>query len=153
MLDFNEIKYEDIPKIDLYMDQVTSFLDDVLEGYKINDDDKIMTKTMINNYVKANIIDKPVKKKYSQDHMAKMIMIFFFKNIISMDEIEKIFSMDIETKALYEKFNAINKKFYEESEKQMDGYAMKEEKMEVILSLIIQADINKRLAEMLIKAL
>ena len=65
----NEIDFispEDIPNIDLYMDQVTTFMDEHLEAYKRMDNDKILTKTMINNYTKNNFLPPPVKKKYSK---------------------------------------------------------------------------------------
>ena len=44
------VKPEDVPNIDLYMDQVTTFMDSQLAASKRHDDDKILTKTMINNY-------------------------------------------------------------------------------------------------------
>ena len=62
----NIIEIEDIPNIDLYMDQVTTFMDKCLAQYKRYDDDKVLTKTMINNYTKAKIFPAPIKKKYSR---------------------------------------------------------------------------------------
>ena len=72
---------EDIPNIDLYMDQVTSFMDEQLSSSKRYDDDKILTKTMINNYAKNNLLPPPVKKKYSKEHVVVMIFIYYFKNL------------------------------------------------------------------------
>ena len=63
------IKPEDIPNIDLYMDQVTTFMDEHLASSKRFDDDKILTKTMINNYTKNKLIPPPQKKKYSKEHI------------------------------------------------------------------------------------
>ena len=59
------IRPGEIPNIDLYMDQVTTFMDTHLEATKRNEEDKILTKTMINNYAKNNLLPPPVKKKYS----------------------------------------------------------------------------------------
>ena len=73
----------DIPNIDLYMDQVTTYLGDKFKVTKRHEDDKLMTKTMINNYVKSHLLPSPEKKKYSKDHIMALIMIYFFKNIIS----------------------------------------------------------------------
>ena len=56
------IKPDDIPNIDLYMDQVTTFMDEHLASSKRFDDDKILTKTMINNYTKNKLIPPPQKK-------------------------------------------------------------------------------------------
>ena len=58
------VEIADIPKIDLYMDQVTTFMDQALAPYKRSSDGKVLTKTMINNYTKAKVLPPPVKKKY-----------------------------------------------------------------------------------------
>ena len=63
------IKPDEIPKIDLYMDQVTTFMETQLAGTKRTPEDKIMTKTMINNYTKNKLLPPPERKKYSKDHM------------------------------------------------------------------------------------
>lgn len=61
----NYVEPGDIPNIDLYMDQVTTFMDEHLRSSKRYEDDKVLTKTMINNYAKNNLLPPPVKKKYS----------------------------------------------------------------------------------------
>ena len=58
------IKPVDIPNIDLYMDQITTFMDEQLAASKRYESDKILTKTMINNYAKNNLLPPPSKKKY-----------------------------------------------------------------------------------------
>ena len=63
------IRPESIPNIDLYMDQITTFMDTQLAASKRHPDDKILTKTMINNYAKNNLLPPPVKKKYSKEHI------------------------------------------------------------------------------------
>ena len=73
------IKPEEIPNIDLYMDQVTTFMDEHLAGTKRRDEDKILTKTMINNYSKNNLLPPSVKKKYSKDHVLLLIFIYYLK--------------------------------------------------------------------------
>lgn len=80
----------DIPNIDLYMDQVTTYLGDKFKVTKRHKDDKLMTKTMINNYVKSHLLPSPEKKKYSKDHIMALIMIYFFKNIISINDVTKL---------------------------------------------------------------
>lgn len=84
------IKPEDIPNIDLYMDQVTTFMEKNLSATKRYDEDKILTKTMINNYAKNNLLPPPVKKKYSKEHVLVMIFIYYFKNILSIKDIETL---------------------------------------------------------------
>ena len=87
----NIIEIEDIPNIDLYMDQVTTFMDKCLAQYKRYDDDKELTKTMINNYTKAKIFPAPVKKKYSRTHLMLLIMIYHLKSILSIKDIGILF--------------------------------------------------------------
>ena len=74
----NHINPRNLPNIDLYMDQVTTFMDEGLTTTKRREDDKILTKTMINNYAKNNLLPAPVKKKYSKDHMLTLIFIYYF---------------------------------------------------------------------------
>ncbi len=84
------MKADNIPHIDLYMDQVTSFIEKELEPTKRHADDKILTKTMINNYAKNNLLPPPVKKKYSKEHIIILTLIYYFKNILSIGDIEKL---------------------------------------------------------------
>ena len=87
----NIIEIEDIPNIDLYMDQVTTFMDKCLAQYKRYDDDKVLIKTMINNYTKAKIFPAPVKKKYSRTHLMLLIMIYHLKSVLSIKDIGILF--------------------------------------------------------------
>ncbi len=84
------IKPEDLPNIDLYMDQVTTFMDSQLSVSKRHPEDKVLTKTMINNYAKNNLLPPPVKKKYSKEHLLALIFIYYFKNILSIGDIQEI---------------------------------------------------------------
>lgn len=85
------IKPEEIPGIDLYMDQVTTFMDAKLASSKRYESDKILTKTMINNYAKNDLLPPPVKKKYSKEHMLALIFIYYFKNILSITDLQALF--------------------------------------------------------------
>ena len=84
------VKPEDIPNIDLYMDQITTFMDSQLEASKRHEDDKILTKTMINNYAKNDLLPPPEKKKYSKEHVLTLIFIYYLKNILSISDIQSI---------------------------------------------------------------
>ncbi|MCJ7855639.1 DUF1836 domain-containing protein [Lachnospiraceae bacterium NSJ-143] len=84
------IEVSDIPNIDLYMDQVTTFMETKLCGYKRNEKDKILTKTMINNYAKAKLFPPPVKKKYTKNHVMLLIIIYHLKNMLSINDISRI---------------------------------------------------------------
>ena len=84
------IKPEDIPNIDLYMDQVTTFMEEQLVSSKRYADDKILTKTMINNYAKNKLLPPPEKKRYSKEHVLMLIFIYYFKNILSINDIQTL---------------------------------------------------------------
>ncbi len=84
------IKPENVPDIDLYMDQVTTFMNAELSSSKRYQEDKILTKTMINNYAKNHLLPPPVKKKYSREHMLLLIFIYYFKNILSIGDIQAL---------------------------------------------------------------
>lgn len=84
------VPIESIPNIDLYMDQVTTFIETSLSGCKRNKNDKILTKTMINNYAKAKIFPPPQKKKYTKNHVMLLIMIYHLKSILSITDISRL---------------------------------------------------------------
>ncbi|MFA5523447.1 MAG: DUF1836 domain-containing protein [Tissierellales bacterium] len=173
---FNEIDIRDIPNIDLYMDQVTTFFDDRLGHLKRGENEPILTKTMINNYTKDKVIIPPKSKKYSRDHMILLILIYNLKQILSINDIksllmpltielttdedpsislEDIYSafVDIKSEELAgfqgyfeDKFTNIKEKL---SEKNKDSIP-KLELLLLVLSLITQANSQKRLAEKII---
>ena len=84
------VRPEDIPNINLYMDQVTTFMEEQLASSKRYPEDKILTKTMINNYAKNNLLPSPEKKRYSREHLLLLIFIYYFKNILSINDIQTL---------------------------------------------------------------
>ena len=84
------VKSADIPNIDLYMDQVTTFMEKALSSSKRYPEDKILTKTMINNYAKNDLLPPPIKKKYSKEHLMLLTFVYYFKNILSISDIETL---------------------------------------------------------------
>lgn len=85
------VRSEDIPNIDLYMDQVTTFMEQRMRATTRNpEEDKILTKTMINNYAKNDLLPPPVKKKYSKEHVLVLIFIYYFKGILSIGDIQAL---------------------------------------------------------------
>ena len=85
------IKAMDIPNIDLYMDQVTTFMDNRLrKGARYPEQDKVMTKTMINNYAKNDLLPPPNRKKYSKEHILVLIFIYYYKGFLSIGDIQTL---------------------------------------------------------------
>ncbi|KOA20465.1 hypothetical protein CLHOM_10530 [Clostridium homopropionicum DSM 5847] len=169
-----EIELSDIPDLELYMDQVITLFDDKLSHLKRFYDEKLMTKTMINNYTKSKILIPPNKKKYSKEHMILLILIYNLKQSLSINDIGILFKdlldhvsndNDIDLHKIYESFLEIKKyqegilknelpdkiKFIEESTSGLDLSNKDLSQMLIfVLSLINEANIRKRLAEKII---
>ncbi|MBW9147199.1 DUF1836 domain-containing protein [Clostridium sp. CM027] len=170
-----DINLMEIPCVDLYMDQVTTFFNEKLGSLRRNEEDKILTKTMINNYTKGKVLMPAKNKKYTNEHMILLTLIYNLKQTISINDINTIFnpiidikapqSMSIPLKDLYNNFLAIkevqNQEFAEDIDK--DTEFIKERIKEMgkkdgelielilmILLLINKANMQKRMAEKLI---
>lgn len=91
--DLHKLKHiplEDLPNIDLYMDQLTTFMDNRLSSTKRYSEDKVLTKTMINNYAKNKILPSPNKKQYTTEHLITLLFIYYFKSFLSITDIQKL---------------------------------------------------------------
>ena len=98
-------RWNELPEIDLYLDQVVNYLEKYVEQYNVNKEDKIITKTMINNYVKIGIMPAPEKKKYSREHIAYLIVICILKQVYSINDIGKLISLTIQYFELSKAYN------------------------------------------------
>lgn len=126
------ISPDDIPNISLYMDQVTTFMDNHLYSVKRFEDDKALTKTMINNYAKNNLLPSPEKKKYTKEHILVLLFIYYFKGVLSIGDIQVL-------------LNPITEQFF----KKEDGFKL-EDIYEEVFSLEeleianLKADVEKK---------
>lgn len=93
----NNINLDDFPEIDLYMDQIIQLFENKLSYTKRNEDDKILTKTMINNYAKGNLLMKIKNKKYTKEHMILIGLIYNLKGALSLTDIKTMFDPIIES--------------------------------------------------------
>jgi DNA-binding transcriptional MerR regulator len=87
------VDFGDIPDISLYMDQLTTFIDERMKGYARVKNDKILTKTMINNYTKDNVLPPSIKKRYDKEHVALLILIYHLKSSLTINDISNIFDI------------------------------------------------------------
>ena len=174
-LNLNEtIPLSDIPKIYLYMDQVITLFENALSKTKRNNDDKILTKTMINNYTKDKLLMPADKKKYSTDHIIMMILIYNLKQLLSINDIKLLlnklvekFNTDkdnIDLENFYKHFlhiqNVETNNFYKTIEDKLnfildDNFNIDDDEdysklVIIILTLVYNANMYKRLAENLI---
>lgn len=172
----DDIELSQIPDIDLYMDQLTTFFDDKLGHLKRGDNDKILTKTMINNYTKSGLLMPPQNKKYSKRHMILLILIYYMKQILSITDIQAIMKpilnnvssadddilpiediystiLEIKHKELESYSDMFDDKFNMIHEKTKSIEGSNKDIAELFLSVLIliaQADAQKRLAERII---
>lgn len=172
-----DIRISEIPNIELYMEQLTTFLEGRLESQKDGTPDKALTKTMINNYTKAGIVMPPVNKKYNKRHIILLILIYNLKNILSIKDIKSLFGpvlnniatpeddlislediyatfLDVKNielacfrQGLTEKASMIKAKT-EASDNEGKGTA---ELFLIVIMLVAQADAHKKLAEKIIE--
>lgn len=81
-------RYEELPEIELYMDQVVVLMQKHLEPLLGHGADKTITPSMINNYVKQGAVPAPNKKRYSREHIAQLLIICIFKQILPIPAIQ-----------------------------------------------------------------
>ncbi len=86
-------RYEELPPVALYTDQLKELLEMYLSEFEIPGEEKFITPTMISNYVKQKIIPPPVKKKYDRDHIVYLIVIGIFKQTLNISDIGVLIRM------------------------------------------------------------
>lgn len=172
----DDIKLSDIPDMNLYMEQVTTLIDDKLGHLKRADEDKILTKTMINNYTKSGILMPPKNKKYNKQHIVLLVLIYYLKQILSINDIHTLLApilndmenLDddlISINDIYSTFLEIKQNEFEDyTDKFGSKFDLVNEKISnidsenkskaelflVVIMLVAQADAQKRLAEKII---
>lgn len=99
------MRWEEIPDFPLYIDQVIGIIEKSLDFLKMDDDDKIITSTMINNYVKHKLVFAPSKKKYVREHIAYFIVICLLKKVYSLDEISKLIKIQFDHAPVAKAYN------------------------------------------------
>lgn len=173
--DQGEIKPTDIPCVDLYMDQVTTLFDDKLKASKRYEMDKILTKTMINNYTKDKLLTPIKGKKYNKDQIILLVLIYNLKQTLSINDIGQLLSPLIDTldennksenlDSIYTAFLNLQKKdieiFMEDSLKKFESIEDELSQFNstnielsklllTIFMLVNSANLQKRMAERLI---
>ncbi|MBV1756900.1 MAG: DUF1836 domain-containing protein [Dethiosulfatibacter sp.] len=164
ILNYKFVKEEAIPDIELYMDQVTNYLEIQLSDLKVDRDEKALTKTMINNYVKNELIDKPVKKKYKKTHIMQLMMLYQLKNILSINQIKELMQLLKTELSSIESIYKIYSSLYKEICQEITAPLTEKPTSDTItaplsrydgsqgtLKLILESDIKKRLALLKIK--
>lgn len=155
---------EQIPDLDLYIDQILMLFEDKLGDTRRREKDKILTKSMVNNYSKERMI-RPMKgKKYTREQVLQILMICSLKNMLSIGDIKQVMTIlmenGIEAKGLEEIFstNRVNQQKVKESISHIlsglqDSYTDEMDTVEVVSLILGLASISgycKRISEALI---
>ncbi len=152
--ELNLPSWDKLPEIDLYMEQLTTYLDRITNVFSKNSLDKILTSSMINNYVKGQVIPSPVQKKYNKEHIAYIIALCSLKQVLPIQDIKNIFQNDqvpIEKKysffrkTLQEKANLKSKELLDLFENQKNPQI--KQLNQLAFSLSIEAFINILISE------
>ena len=167
------ISLEDIPQIDLYMDQVIQLFENKYGNTKRNAEEKILTKTMINNYAKGKLIFPIKNKKYSKEHLIMISFIYQMKGALSIKDIHdtlnginnKMGDGQFPLEAFYDSYlqlNEKNKRTFMEDVQEKKNDVMKQlqeedkeltddlEKIMLITSLASVSNMYRRAAEALV---
>lgn len=149
---FHIPRWEELPNIDLYLDQTVTILETYLKDFIGNKEEKIITKTMINNYVKLGVLEPPEKKKYNKKHIATLFVLCILKQIYSINDITQLIKVALDVSSsmeiAYNKFcssleKAIMLTF--EAKEYNDDAHMTEEKY--LLKNVVQSFANKLYVE------
>lgn len=159
--DYRGVTSSEIPNIDVYMDQLLTFFDSCYGFLRRDQKDTILTKAMINNYVKARVMDKPIKKKYNKKQIKKLIMIYHLKQVLAINDIQRLFNWveksNLSTDDFYEIFLASEHTTYQELAALYTETVAEDTDSEVLLNTIVslttEACAKKRLAEKLLDQL
>ncbi|TAA72583.1 DUF1836 domain-containing protein [Planococcus salinarum] len=167
-----QIPVEEIPKIDLYIDQVIQLFDTGFSEMKRNPEDKILTKTMINNYAKGKLFFPVSNKKYSRNHVMLISLIYQMKSALSINDVKQVLAgindkaaqKEIDLSSFYESYLEVQRSNDElfkgnleqqlsRTEAESAGFGKDREEIEKVLliaSLVHMSNLYRRAAEMLV---
>ena len=89
---FETTPWTALPELELYMDQVITLINRGLDPM-LADTDRTVTPSMINNYVKAEVLPRPLKKRYNREHLTLLSLICMLKSELSLQEIRDLFAV------------------------------------------------------------
>lgn len=150
-------EWESLPEIELYMDQVITYIEKQLALFQQVEEVKLITPSMINNYVKDGVIKHAVQKKYNKEHVASLIITGLLKQVLPISKVSTLLSSGMDTEKLYRLFCGEQKQALSAALDKISGAAETinaengtEKLLALALSLSAQAFANRIAAEKLI---
>ncbi|MGL4773565.1 MAG: DUF1836 domain-containing protein [Clostridium sp.] len=105
ILEFNLPRFNELPKVPLYKDQVISYIEDALRALNLSSEEKLLTPTMLNNYVKQKVVYPPKDKKYNEKHLAYLIVVCILKQVFSLQEVNELIKFQIRMCPIEDAYN------------------------------------------------
>lgn len=105
ILDFHCPRFKELPNVPLYKDQVILYIENVLKPININSEEKLLTPTMLNNYVKQKVVSPPKNKRYNEKHLAYLIVVCILKQVYSLTEVCSLIKIQTATCPIEDVYN------------------------------------------------
>lgn len=83
-------RFSELPRIELYLDQLLSLVDDELSFMRLPDEGPLVTGSMVNNYVKRHAVPAPVKHRYTRRHICYVTCVCLFKRALSIEQVTRL---------------------------------------------------------------
>ena len=147
MENYEAIPWDRLPEIDLYMDQVITYMDRQLDGFQRIKANKLLTPSMINNYVKDKVLDRPEQKKYSRNHLALLTFICMLKPVLAIQDISSLLHallQDDTKQELYDTFCSFQSQALHEVCGQVLATAEKGKPELIKLAVLLSVEANAR---------
>ena len=139
-----------IPNINLYMDQLLEYFNNALGELKRQNEDTVFTKTMINNYVKSNLITSPDRKKYSHETICDLVLVYHLKRAFSIPDTTVILNAVKKDAQYYENFTQIQTEIRKSLLSTIPTPLSTDNAIDLLTQLSAEISIKKQLAEQLI---
>ncbi len=152
------VPWNRFPEIYLYMDQVLTYMDKQLHLYERDENDCLLTSSMINNYVKDGVLPRPEQKKYSREHLAVLTVICMLKQVLSIQDIAMLINTLLQNASpneMYERFCDAQSSALREICERVDTAAQKgdDELMRLVIELSVEANARRTASERILSEL
>lgn len=141
-------RWEELPDLELYMDQVLSLVARYLGSYP-GVDSRGLTASMVNNYVKAGVMPAPVRKKYTRTHLAHLLMVCILKQSLPLSVVKRMLAEECAAKPVQEFYNEFCGLFESSVRTTAETYGREEEEKDpssVLCSAALRAQAEQALA-------
>lgn len=158
MEQYDFVPWERLPEIDLYMDQVITYMDRQLGSFQDAPKNKLLTSSMINNYVKDKVLERPEQKKYSKEHLAMLTIICMLKPILAIPDVASLLRYLLENESKEEVYTTFchsqSTALQEICQRVRDTSGQGEsELMRLAAALSIEANVRRTAAERIVREL